>query len=390
MSFQSSKGVRAALSSNLTEILEPLDMLEFDRITRLASSILKVPVCLVSLVDEERQFFAGACGLPRPWSQERQTPLSHSFCQTVVATRQVIIVKDAREDERFRENLAIRDLGVIAYLGFPLVEPTGHAIGAFCVIDSEPRQWTETEIDTARDFAALAMTQIQYLLEQERHRSLLDVLAHDLKTPLAAIDFSSRILMEKKGDVPDSLEPLLGNILESSERSFELLEQTTQRQQTGQGRETVELKELAEDLVESLNQSCDEKRIELTVACHLPAPSAMADRWIVERVLENLLTNAIKYSPHGSEIALEICCDDGLAGYRVKDSGPGFSEADVAGLYQRYARLSATPTGGEPSSGMGLSIAKRLISQVGGRLELISRPGESAHFEALFPLPVNN
>ena len=132
----------------------------FDRLARLAARVVNAPVALVSAVDHDRQFFKSCLGLPEPWNTQRQTPLSHSFCQHVVAAREPVIVADARKDERLLDNLAIRDLGVIAYLGVPLITREGHAIGTLCVIDHEPRIWTNDEISLVKDVAAAVVTEI--------------------------------------------------------------------------------------------------------------------------------------------------------------------------------------------------------------------------------------
>jgi GAF domain-containing protein len=132
----------------------------FDRLARLAARVVDAPVALVSAVDSDRQFFKSCLGLPEPWASRRETPLSHSFCQHVVAAREPMMISDAREDERLRGNLAIRDLGVIAYLGVPLITRDGHAIGTLCVIDHEPRIWTNDEIGLVKDVAAAVVTEI--------------------------------------------------------------------------------------------------------------------------------------------------------------------------------------------------------------------------------------
>jgi PAS domain S-box-containing protein len=133
----------------------------FDRLTRLAARFLSVPVALVTLVDDERQFFKSCVGLPAAVVEQRSTPLSHSFCQYPVATGEPLIVRDAREDPVLRDNGALRDLSVIAYAGFPLVTSDGHPIGSFCVIDHKPRDWTAEEIDTLRDLTGAAITEIE-------------------------------------------------------------------------------------------------------------------------------------------------------------------------------------------------------------------------------------
>jgi GAF domain-containing protein len=133
----------------------------FDRMTRLASYILKVPVSLVSLVDSDRQFFKSAVGLPEPWASQRETPLSHSFCQHVVVTNSPLVIEDAREHPLVYDNLAIPDLNVIGYLGIPLTTAQGEGLGSFCAIDSTPRQWTEREIYIMQELATSVMTEIE-------------------------------------------------------------------------------------------------------------------------------------------------------------------------------------------------------------------------------------
>ena len=140
----------------------------FDRLTRLAARVVNAPVALVSAVDRDRQFFKSCLGLPEPWATRRETPLSHSFCQHVVTAREPVIVTDAREDARFVHNLAIRDLGVIAYLGVPLITAQGQAIGTLCVIDHEPRIWTKDEISLVTDIAAAVVTEINLRTAQSR------------------------------------------------------------------------------------------------------------------------------------------------------------------------------------------------------------------------------
>jgi signal transduction histidine kinase len=133
----------------------------FDRLTRLATRVLGVPVALVSLVDEDRQFFKACVGLAEPWNSQRGTPLTHSFCQHAVASAEPLTIEDAREHPLVRDNLAIRDLDVIAYAGFPLKTSDGAVLGTFCAIDSKPRRWTEDDVAFVKEVAAMAMTEIE-------------------------------------------------------------------------------------------------------------------------------------------------------------------------------------------------------------------------------------
>lgn len=133
----------------------------FDRLTRMAANLLRAPISLISLVDEERQFFKSQCGLPEPWASLRETQLTHSFCQHVVIGREPLVIEDARHHPLVHDNLAIRDLGVIAYLGIPLITAAGYELGSLCVIDTAPRCWQREEITLLIDLAASAVTEIE-------------------------------------------------------------------------------------------------------------------------------------------------------------------------------------------------------------------------------------
>jgi diguanylate cyclase (GGDEF)-like protein len=147
----------------------------FDRFARLAARAADVPVALVSIVTEERQYFAGMFGLGQPWADARETPLSHSFCQHVVANAAPLIVQDARTDPVLCSNLAIVDLDVVAYAGFPIVTPEGHVLGSLCAIDDKPRVWDRAQLDALDDLAALVGNELE-------RRTLMRRLAADART----------------------------------------------------------------------------------------------------------------------------------------------------------------------------------------------------------------
>jgi len=174
-----------------SELLDSPAEPAFDRLTRIATRVLRVPVALVSLVDDHRQFFKSAVGLPEPWASRRETPLTHSFCQYGVSSAEPLIVVDSRSHAWLKDNLAIPELGVIAYAGIPLVGEQAQVLGMFCAIDSVPRTWTDEELGTLRELASMACTEIELrvrvralhesekLREEDRTllRSVLDCMA---------------------------------------------------------------------------------------------------------------------------------------------------------------------------------------------------------------------
>jgi PAS domain S-box-containing protein len=132
----------------------------FERLTRIATSMLGVPVSLVSLVAADRQFFKSASGLSEPWASRRGSPLSHSFCQHVVTRAAPLVIEDARHDPLLQTNAAIDDLGVVAYAGYPIRSSEGEVIGSLCAIDHVPRIWTPRELALLEDLASLAHTEL--------------------------------------------------------------------------------------------------------------------------------------------------------------------------------------------------------------------------------------
>lgn len=127
----------------------------FDRITRLAATLLSVPMVLMTIVDRQRQFFKSQVGLPDPIATTRETPLSYSFCQWVVADDDALIVADTRQHPLLRLNPSTTEMGVIAYAGVPIRAGDVEPIGSLCAIDSKPRMWNQSELSSLRDAAAV-------------------------------------------------------------------------------------------------------------------------------------------------------------------------------------------------------------------------------------------
>lgn len=144
-----------------TALLDSPAELAFDRLTRLATLSLDVPVAMVSLVASDRQFFKSCVGLGEPWISKRQTPMSYSLCQYVVADSRPLIFDDGRLLPQMQDHPAVRDMKVVAYAGFPLITSDGYAIGSFCAIDYKPRKWTARDITILQDLAGATMTEIE-------------------------------------------------------------------------------------------------------------------------------------------------------------------------------------------------------------------------------------
>jgi PAS domain-containing protein len=179
-----------------TQLLDSAPEVAFDRLTRLAARLLGAPTALVSLVDEQRQFFKSMLGVSEPWATRRETPLTHSFCQYATRDRAPLVVEDARRHPVLQDNRATHELNVVAYAGMPLIVQD-EAIGAFCVIDDKPRTWSPDELQLLRDLADSVVSEIELRLAVKKladERGLSEALFESLGDSVLAIDSSRRFL----------------------------------------------------------------------------------------------------------------------------------------------------------------------------------------------------
>ena len=172
----------------------------FDRLTALAARLVGVPVVLVSLVTEDRQFFKSQCGLGGEAADDRGTPLSHSFCRYVVEDRAPLVITDARHDARLASNGAVADLGVVAYAGFPLLTRDGHVIGSFCAIDTEPHDWTRDELATLDALTDAAMDLIELRSQAVAATAVGERLQRALVPDLPALDVPDAATVYRPGE----------------------------------------------------------------------------------------------------------------------------------------------------------------------------------------------
>ena len=139
------------LSLHSLRIMDSAPEERFDRVTRMAQRLFDVDICLVSLVDSDRQWFKSKQGL-----EACQTPREVSFCGHAILQEQAFVVEDAHVDERFADNpLVTGDPSVRFYAGYPVHAPDGRRIGTLCLIDKQPRSFSADEEQTLKDFAAL-------------------------------------------------------------------------------------------------------------------------------------------------------------------------------------------------------------------------------------------
>ncbi len=385
-----------------TGLLDSASEEAFDRYTRLASHLLRCPVALVSLVDRDRQFFKSAIGLPEPWSSQRQTGLDHSFCQLVVRNGEPLRVCNSLEDERVRENLAVRDLGVIAYLGTPIRSEDGFLLGSFCAIDSKPREWDMDDLKALADLAeavaaeirlrerSLALERALKELEADaRERTqMLHMLVHDFRSPLGAL-LSTLDLMELElPEVAPDYREVFRMARDGTQELLTMVNQMLEIYRFGTSAtkpvmETVSATDLLRGAFHQIAPLAQSSGHTLQVAYPADDISFRGNEGLLRRVLVNLVSNAIKHSGDGSKIVMGASRDGADLRLSVEDNGRGVPDSAKSSVF----RLFEQGTGNAKDSfGIGLAFCRVVAESHGGDIALEDRDGGGARFVVSLPI----
>ena len=232
------------------------------------------------------------------------------------------------------------------------------------------------------------------LLNNEKNE-FLGIAAHDLKNPLSGILTSAEILGRYfNGD--EQAKRYIGMIINASEQMLDIIKNLLDVNiiESGHLKVTVVPTSLhvVSAVVDDYIQRAASKGIILRYepASDKPVPTVLADEQALWQVLDNLVSNAVKYSPRWKSVCVRVLSRSDAEGkcfgrVEIQDEGPGISEADMRKLFQKFTRLTAQPTAGEHSTGLGLSIVKKLVELQQGQFWCESELGKGATFIVEFP-----
>ena len=247
----------------------------------------------------------------------------------------------------------------------------------------------ETEFEQSRNAALHEANQKLKELNDEKD-GFLAIAAHDLKNPLTGILYISNAM--KSGNYkPEEIYEFGEMLRSSSQAMFDLISNLLDSNKFDSGAvepslTSVDAAQLLRHLTKNYRQIAGRKNI--SVFCNVPRDVfVIADMQLLRQVIDNLLSNAVKYSKENSEVHAEVKIhhDRQITEICIKDTGPGISETDQKKLFGKFQRLTAKPTGGEHSTGLGLSICKKLVELMKGSIRCESELGKGAKFIVEFP-----
>ncbi|BBF76588.1 MAG: GAF domain-containing sensor histidine kinase [Acinetobacter ursingii] len=386
---------------NEYQILDTMAEQCLDDLVLLASKICEAPVSIISLIDESRSWFKSSYGVPRGEVERK-----YSICSHAILQQDIFIIEDTLLDERFHDNPTVKsDLGIRFYAGAPLKTYDGFNLGTLCVLDSKPRQLTSDQCQALAVLAAQVVQQFELRKSnfeiQQKNKELeylnaskdkfFSIIAHDLRAPFHGIlGFSDVLETEIETLDEQGIRDIAGYLRSTAQATFKLLENLLQWAMSEGGAivynpQSVNMAELMSDVCEILQAVAQKKSIQ--IECNIEKDLyCFVDLNMMLSVFQNLISNALKFTPNGGQIYISALTQNGQVEITVRDTGVGMSDESFQNFNQRKQIRSEKGTDGEKGSGLGLLLCLQFIEKNRGNVQVTTQKGEGTVFTIYLPI----
>lgn len=374
------------------DILDTLPEKEFDAIVKIASEICQTPISMVSLIDDNRQWFKSSIGI-----SAKETPRNYSVCaHTINQTNEVFTIKDSRQDADFSDHpLVVNYPHMVFYAGVPLVNNEGYALGTLCVIDYKPRELSDSQLESLKALSQQVVSLLELrklnklLLERkkeikERNAELEQfayIVSHDIKSPLNhIIGLSANLQENHAAELNAEAQQIINYIDRSSMRLKNLvdgiIDYYIKSDIAVKDKNTIDLGQLLEEIMDLLNTD-EHCKIESDFEGQIIRANAVA----LNQILLNLISNAIKYNDKEDvQIVLTFSQDETHYNFRIKDNGRGIDAEHLDKIFDVFVTLDSNDRFNNKGTGIGLSTVKKLIDKMGGNIRVNSVLGKGSEF----------
>lgn len=373
-------------------LLNTLPEQDYDNITRLASAICNTPISLITLVDEDRQWFKSAHGLA-----EKQTRREYAFCaHAILNPEEIMIVPDAQKDERFADNPLVTGYPhVIFYAGVPITTPDGHALGSLCVIDNKPGNLTTEQIDGLKTLAGQVMRLMELqksnaeLLQNRRQleeinkelKKFAQIVANDLQKPCNTLSELTDLVIEKYGEEMnvDGMQ-ILTLLKYTAENMKTTIGNTMKRTQAAQlnlkDKSLFTFTALMEELKSMLPQALH------PMLQYEPSETSLyAFKKTVLHALLCFVSNGIGFND-SQDKKVKITCDvhDDVYLFTVADNGHGLPVIQRNGSFEIFGSDKNEDKKKYAEYISNLNQARQLVTQLHGTIEVAFEEGSGAEY----------
>jgi signal transduction histidine kinase len=371
--------------------LHSLSNESYDNITSLVASICNMPISLISIIDEDKNYFKSSFGL-----ETEENLRSLSFCGHAINDSEAItIVNDSRIDERFCNNPFVLNGSAIFYAGVPLTTKDGYKIGTLCVFDDKPRQLDDNQKKALKILAE----QVMILFEKEYQNTILNVLqeqlkttnenlekfagvvSHDLKSPLAnIISLTNLIEEENEGFLNDDSKMYLSYLKSASYSLRNYIDGILNFYKSDSllvcNKQEFKLDDLLTEVKNILPISSN-----VSIESNFENVVITTNKAALQQVFLNLISNALRYnSKENSLVKIIFSQDDKHLKFTVSDNGNGIESKNFKKIFDLFEVVDDVNFDKEKGSGIGLATVKKVIESLGGTISVNSIVGQGSDF----------
>ena len=361
------------------KILDTLPEEDYDALAKIASAICNTPIALISLIDEERQWFKSNYGLGA-----RHTPREFAFCaHSILNPDEIFVVEDATKDERFFDNpLTINDPNVIFYAGAPLNTSEGQPLGTLCVIDNKPRKLDNQQKESLKLLAKqvvsllelrkknleLEKTNTKVIQLNEQLNDFAYRLAHDLKSPISGVNFLLDVLKSdhtnlfKETAAENYVNLISSRMIYMGSLVDEILEYSKINTENIVY-ESFNIKNILDSIITNIDFEgkifLNSEDLDVTIN---------SSKIGFVQIFQNLISNSRKYSDEEKvQIQIDFVEDENYYHFIYKDNGPGIKEKYWDKVFNMFETLEDS---NNQNTGIGLATVKSIIKRLGGEIHL--------------------
>ena len=328
--------------------------------------------------------------------------LESSSLQTILDTGKPRILNDLEDylknHPQSESTRLILQEGIRSSLTCPLIA-LGKPIGFMFFSSTQTHCYEKLHVQLFQQIAG----QLAQIVEKSRlyqqlvelndlKNKFLGIAAHDLRNPITVIKSYLTIMINGYlGDVTDKQKEILNRIDHSSENVLNLINTLLDISAIESGKiqlniQNIDLEDYLRNIHETNQMLAKNKSMEMILEIESPLPPVPMDTDRVEQIINNLISNAIKYSHPGTKISLHACTKKDSVSISVTDQGQGIPENELTNIFKDFGRGTPKPTGGEKSTGLGLAIVRRLVESHGGKIYVESKLGKGSTFTFTLPL----
>ncbi|MFK7924400.1 MAG: ATP-binding protein [Bacteroidia bacterium] len=372
-------------------VLDTLPEIDYDNLTALASEICNTPISLISLVDVERQWFKSHHGI-----DIEETPREVSFCaHAILEPENIFIVEDLREDARFTDNPFVAgEPNVVFYAGVPLNTEDGNPLGTLCVIDTEPKTLSKSQINALYILSnqvvnLLKLRKSQINLEktneslEDRNKELEHfnyITSHDLQEPLRSITNFSTYLNKAYTDVLDEKgKKSLNFISASAKRMSLLIRGILEYSQLGEKKikAAVDCNQIIAEIQADFSLKIQESNAKLS---YNNLPIIQGNPIEIRMLLQNLISNGLKFQSKDNHPHVNVSAykEDDKWVFMVQDNGIGIETGNQDRIFKIFQRLYSPKE--YAGTGIGLAHCKKIVEAHQGKIWFDSQVGHGTTF----------